>query len=232
MEGTEREGRGSSGASTDKAATAPDAAGADSAGTAAGSEAEPSAGTRGEERASQRSGARSGTPPEGDRLSNVLRGCERSTLYHKAREGALESFHRFLMFVVVVSGSAAVYAITQDSEFKTIAAAAPAVAGAIDLVFALSRQARDHAVLARQFMDLAGDACADGAEDRLGDLQARFYRLASEEPPIYEAVESLCFNQVASASSSPTRRSVPLLYRSLRHVVRFSGKKFPLVPAA
>lgn len=161
-------------------------------------------------------------------LSDILRGCERSALYHKAREGALESIHRAAMFAVLVSSSGAVLALAQGYAYGKFLALVPAIFGALDLVFGLTRQARDHAVLARQFLDLAADGCVDDAVGRVGELRARFYRLSSEEPPIYEALESLCFNQVASAVGDPRRRQVPLLYRLTRHVFRFSGKKFPI----
>lgn len=197
---------------------------------AAAAETGQAAGT-GSQSGGERDGAPegSGTAATEEALSDIRRGCERSTLYHKAREGALDSVHRFMMAAVLVSSSGAVIAVAQASRFGTYLALIPAVFGAIDLVFAFSRQARDHAVLARQFMDLAAEACAESAATRLGEFQARFYKLASEEPPIYEAVESLCYNQVASAVGSTMRRDVPRFHRVFRHVFRFSGKKFPLV---
>jgi hypothetical protein len=176
--------------------------------------------------ASVGSAAESTPEPERQRiLSDILRGCERSTLYHKAREGALDSAHRFMMFLIVVGGSGAVIAVSEDLGVAPYIAVVPAILGAIDLVFGLTKQAKDHAVLARDFMDLAADARI-GAR-KLDELQARFYRLCAEEPPVYEALESLCFNQIASAQRSKERRVVALPYRILRHIVRFSGKKFP-----
>jgi hypothetical protein len=175
--------------------------------------------------------AAAGSADEKAELNKLCRGCERSTLYHKAREGALDSVHRLIMFLIVVTGTGAVldvaaaYGIT-----ATNLALIPAVLGTVDLLFGLSHQARRHASLATRFMELAADACADGCD--LGRLRGRFYLLAAEEPPVYEALESLCFNQVASSVGDSRRRKLRWYHVRLRHVIRFSGKKFPTIVEA
>ena len=58
-------------------------------------------------------------------------------------------------------------------------------------------------------------------------LESRFYRLCGAEPPTYEAVQAIAHNQVCDRMNQPASRVVvPVYYRLLRHLIRFSGTRF------
>ena len=89
---------------------------------------------------------------------------DRSCRYHSRRRAFLDTLHKTIAGVVILSGSSAVAAIFGNhSTFGIVAASATAVLTTIDLVVGLSHRARDHEVLYRQFKQLAADMAAISA---------------------------------------------------------------------
>jgi hypothetical protein len=197
--------------------------GAEAGGTAA--ETEAGAGDAGGTPA-----AAGSAPAEAEAAQRQVDDCctdaERSAIYHKAREGFLDACHRATMFLVILSSSAAV--ATAAPEGGTAARAlllAPAILGALDMTLAFGVRAREHAILARRFLELAAECTAPDADGTA--LRAAFYRLCSEEPPTYRALDALAHNQVCDALRQPGEKlRVGACARCLRHLVRFSSREF------
>ena len=151
-----------------------------------------------------------------------------SALDHKMREGALLTAHRLLMLLVLVSSSSAVFVLVAYApEIGAILALIPGLAGALDMTFAFSQRASDHAVLARRFLDLAAEVqtSSDGAKLRV--LQAQLFRLYGEEPPTYEAVYATAYNQVCRREGRDEMvLRVTWPQRLLKNVVRFAVKTY------
>lgn len=158
--------------------------------------------------------------------------AERSAIYHKAREGFLDACHRATMFLVILSSSAA--AARAAGGYGAVALALlllPAILGALDMAFAFGFRAREHAILARRFLELAAECSAPEADGPA--VLAKFYRLCSEEPPTYRAVDALAHNQVCDAlGRGGLKMVVPRFARLLRHVLRHSATEFPVVGRA
>ncbi len=151
----------------------------------------------------------------------------RCAIVHQAREGFLDACHRLGMFLVLVSGSGAVYALTHNKDYALLVAMVPAVVGALDMALNFSTRARQHAELHRRYLELVAEAQRSGAESHAADLNARLTLLYAQEPPDYKALDALAHNQVCEGrgrGECGLRVAPP--YRLLRHVFRFQGKTF------
>jgi hypothetical protein len=86
-------------------------------------------------------GAGTGQAPAslGTPLDRLSFGIEKSLRYHHRRRGFFDAAHNFVMFGVLICGSAAF-----AGAWPTMAGAAAAILGALDLVFQFSHKARDH----------------------------------------------------------------------------------------
>lgn len=123
----------------------------------------------------------------------------KSAFYHEDREHYFARLHKVIMFVVAMSGTAALAAIASSNAWidpKWIAAST-AAAGIIDLVFDLSGKAREHATLRRRFLDVNADFEAGELDERRGF--ARLARLYAEEPPAYRVANFVAYNSAMRA---------------------------------
>ena len=121
-------------------------------------------------------------------------GVEKSKRYHQRRRGFYDSLHKIIMFLVIVSGSAAF------AELSLNFAAGAVVLAAIDLVWSPALLARKHEMLFRDFSDLAIDIRAKTPNDRAYKaLDKKRLVLEKDEPPVYKALEAHCDNEVRRA---------------------------------
>jgi hypothetical protein len=123
---------------------------------------------------------------------------EKSLRYHQRRRGHYEFAHRILMFFVVLSGSATAALVPDEYRLLGLLAS---LFGVIDLVYSPGLQAREHLELHQKFSALLqrivasnnptdADIIAWGAE-KVG--------IEVDEPPIFWALETDCYNEVARA---------------------------------
>ena len=85
-----------------------------------------------------------------DDRSNLEARINRSKLYHQRHRAFLEALHKWIMFLIIVSGSAAVSDVFGDLRAFGLVAA---VLAAIDLIYSPGLKARDHGVLFRRFSE-------------------------------------------------------------------------------
>ena len=120
---------------------------------------------------------------------------EKSMRYHQRRRGHYEFCHNAFMFLTIISGSAAF------AELSANFGAAAAIFAAIDLVWGLSHQAKNHEILFRRFSELAISIRTTRAPT--AELHAEWVRkridIETDEPPIYWALEAACDNEVRRA---------------------------------
>ena len=148
-----------------------------------------------------------------------------------ARRSFLETIHRTLMTLVLVSGSAAILALMQGIPAFFIGAvmAVPALIGAIEAVWNLSGAARDHANLARSFHELSGTITyGKPTEQNLNEWRRRISSLYGDEPSVFHALNAECYNAATKALYHDEK---PLFHINwfqhlLRNVWRFSEKSF------
>ena len=123
---------------------------------------------------------------------------EKSMRYHQRRRGYYDHFHRMVMFLVVVLGSAAFADIIEEAS-SYLAAAAAALA-AIDLVWVFSHKARDHEILFRRFGDLAIKIRSEKATpESYACWEKQRLSIENDENPIFKALEADCDNEVRHA---------------------------------
>ena len=176
------------------------------------------------ERPSDSDESASGDPAAEETL-NVAFNCHVSALYNKAREGHLDGWHRWMMFLVIVSGSGAVLIFSNGGDFYRLVLLIPAVLGAADIAFSFSIRARDHALFARRHLDIWARAGIGAAEER--ELKAEFLQVCAEEPPPFEALHAVCYNQACRvARRDDAILDIPRHHRWLKNCIRFSGREY------
>src|SRR5271170_3388341 len=97
-------------------------------------------------------------PTEGPSIVDGLR-CDllMNARYHASREAFLDTVHRFLMFMIIILGAAAVTELVNAPWLKGAFAASAVVFAAFDLTADLSNRARCHALMKRRYFELLAD---------------------------------------------------------------------------
>ena len=130
---------------------------------------------------------------------------EKSMRYHQRRRGFYESFHNALMFLTIISGSAAF------ADMSNYFGGMAAIFTAVNLVWGLSHRARDHEILFRRFSELAISirTMPEETKEAYDKLMEKRIEIETEEPPIYWALEADCDNEVRRAWDR-TKKMVPI----------------------
>ena len=159
----------------------------------------------------------------------------RNAIYHSSRGGFLNTLNRFLSFVVVVTGAAAVADLGREEwGFPPAAFAAIAtVAAALQLVFDFGSRARTHEFLQRRFYEIAADVseAQSPSEAEIKRWDATLKRLYAEEPPPMRALDAISYNAaVESLGWAKERRLRVSWWQSLfRQVWAFNQAAFDYV---
>ena len=157
---------------------------------------------------------------------------EKSIRYQHRRQSHYESFHRWLMFFIIMFGSSAFTASIDHPGFPDWLVGLPewfglasAALAAVDLVWGLSHKARDHQLLRKKFSELAAEIEERGSEidsETINAWRAKRIRIESDEPPTFWAVEHDCANEVAVAwGHNDHYVPLPLRKRLLMNWLRF-----------
>jgi len=120
---------------------------------------------------------------------------EKSIRYHGRMAGRYRAIHRVLMFLTIVSGSAAFGDYSSTSPFLGLSAA---VIAAFVLVYAPGDTAAKHRNLRNRFSDLEISMEVEHDAD-LSLLKEKRFRIEQDEPPVFWALESDCYNEVCRA---------------------------------
>lgn len=170
-----------------------------------------------------------GTPRPPDlhrRLYELETDIGRCVRYQAHRQSFFATLNRFILFGVLLTGSAAFARLFQEPEWF---GAAAAVLAALSIVFTYSDKARDHQVLYWRYSELAADIVGvDVKEEQVTIWETRYKRILSDDPPPYRALNALCHNEVMIAQGQDDKYLVKLnfLQRSLVNVWRFRTGKF------
>ena len=147
----------------------------------------------------------------------------RNARYQEDREAFFGCWSRVLDFCVLMLGTAIVASATKGNEWATVAVgAATTIAGAIQLVFQLSKNESTHRYLRERYQALAADLNATNIEE----IRKQMLIIYGNEPPIYHAVNLLAYNAVMSYQRRPVRRKIPWHCRVFKHYSRFSNTEF------
>jgi hypothetical protein len=154
---------------------------------------------------------------------------DKSIRYHQRRRAHYDRIHRMLMFLIILSGSAAFASVTVPFVPSQWFGAVAAVIAALDLVWGFSHRARDHEILVRDFTELA--ATVNATEISVPALAAwtnRRLEIEAKEPPTFWAVEADCYNEAARALDADREFlvSIPWMHRRLMNWWRFERHSY------
>jgi len=155
--------------------------------------------------------------------------CLMNARYHSAREGFLNSAHRWLMFGIIILGTGAVIDATNEYiPVKGILGAIAAVFGAIDLVFDLSNRACAHSLMKRRYFELLSRL----QEKKLSvdEAHAEMSKFSADEEPAFHALLLLSWNAAEEMvfGEKALRYNIGLWARITKNILRFEGKKVAL----
>jgi len=157
-----------------------------------------------------------------DLLEDLKFQIERSVRYHERRRSFFESWHKFIMLLVILSGSAAFSPLLNQASWLGLFIAFIA---AMDLVLGFSHKARDHSILYMRFIDLLVEMESkfDRVGENLSSWTSRRLAIEKDEPPVLTALNASCHNEVIAAQGLDADETVPLTeFQSLfMHYFRF-----------
>jgi hypothetical protein len=148
--------------------------------------------------------------------------CLRDTRYHEDRERYFARWHKFAMFVVVVSGTAT---FANWASLPWIGAVVT-LAGLLDLVFDVSGKARLHASLRRRVYDIM--AQMEDPSRPLQPLREQLVRVYADEPPAMHAANMVAFNGAMEFLHRPReyQYKLKLRHRIFRNLWSFASTDF------
>jgi hypothetical protein len=153
---------------------------------------------------------------------------DKSMRYHQRRRAFFDRCHRWVMFAVILSGSAA-FADLVDPAY---AAAAGALLAALDLTLGFGMRARDHQLLYQRFAELhrklRGRPDLPGQE--VAALRDECLAIEADEPPVMVALEVDCHNETARAwgTANPEMPVLSGWQRLTMHLLSHEKAQFAL----
>lgn len=160
--------------------------------------------------------------PSGDLWKLTFR-VDKSMRYHQRRRAFFDRCHRWVMFAVILSGSAAF----ADLVDPTYAAVAGALLAALDLTLGFGMKARDHQLLYQRFAELHRKLRGrpETPAKAVDALRDECFMIEADEPPTMVALEVDCHNETARAWGT-ANPEMPVLSRWQRLTMHlFSHEK-------
>lgn len=156
------------------------------------------------------------------RWNDLLFGVRRSVRYHNRRRRFCERYHTVTTALSVLSGAATVVMILQEIGplAPSITAALVTILATFDLVVGTTTKAREHAELARRFIELEKKMITSAPdEERLKAFTAERLDIEADEPPPLHILNTICHNELARALGYGPDQLVPLKWyqRLLAH---------------
>lgn len=136
------------------------------------------------------------------RLFNLQFELIRNINYHIAREAFLGRMASSLIGLQVLFGTAAFSVIATKLGpwgLAEIVALTGATIGIVLLILDPAGKARDHRGFRSRYSSLLADLTIGCEEPGLNDVQAEIYKISAEEPPTYNTLRALAFNETVRA---------------------------------
>lgn len=144
-----------------------------------------------------------GPAPTPEAIEHCTVSCLTNAQYHASREAFLDTVHRWIMFLVIALGGAALTDILPkltgtDAKLTTdLLVATGAILAALDLTFDLSNRARTHAMMRRRYFELLADM-RDGYK-KPEDVRVCIERFSADEEPQFKVLYLACWNAAQEA---------------------------------
>ena len=170
------------------------------------------------------------------KAKDFLHDCDRSARYHTVRRAFFDTWHRWMMVAVLVSGSSAIGALNTKFGGPGLATALmliPALVGAVSVVWNLTDRARSHEMLARRFYEIAKSIDVENADQKqIEKWRMEILGVYEDEPAVYHAVNAECYNASTQALGYGENKfqQIPWWKYKFRHWIRFSAEDFKISP--
>lgn len=128
----------------------------------------------------------------------LLFGVRRSIRYHQRRRAFFDRLDQTSSMASVIFGSTAIYGIMEQGEAKALALIASAlvtVLASVNLVVGSSRRAREHADLAKRFIELEKRMIGQPEQQRFAEVMEARLTIEAEEPPVLRVLDCMCHNE-------------------------------------
>lgn len=164
-------------------------------------------------------------------VENIRFNVLRNALYHTARRLKFERQARWINFLIILAGASAMSGVLAWVGLpQSIAGAAAALLGAIQLVFDPMSAARTHQALQRDYYSLLAEIEAETEPDeqRVAQWYSRMVRITGDEPPTMRAVDAKAYNDALDAleMDEGLRLRIPIWHRPLQHYLTFEGYRY------
>jgi hypothetical protein len=153
--------------------------------------------------------------------------CLLNAHYHAAREGFLDTTHRWFMLGVIIFGASAFADLiphaVESGWLKGLFGAGAALLGGLDLTFDLSNRARSHALMKRRYFELLADM-RDGVKTA-DQVRSCLDRFSAEEEPPYRVLLLICRNRAQSEVRGNEAKlfRIPRRHRLIKNIFRMSS---------
>jgi hypothetical protein len=145
----------------------------------------------------------SGPPSSTEAVEACTISCLTNAQYHASREAFLDTIHRWVMFLVIALGGAALTDVLPrltgaDAKLATdLLIATGAILAALDLTFDLSNRARTHAMMKRRYFELLADL--RDLHKTPEHVKVCIERFSAEEEPQFRVLFLACWNAAQEA---------------------------------
>jgi hypothetical protein len=151
--------------------------------------------------------------------SGLLFDVQRSIRYHDRRVAHFDKLHKATnVFTILISGVVILDVFTpftspsldvdgQSSALSLwvkIFAAIAALFSAFDLVVGFGHRANEHRDLKRKFCVLEREVISASTPESIQDAQIKRSEIEAEEPPIFRALDAMCYNEMIIAQGHST----------------------------
>jgi hypothetical protein len=179
---------------------------------------------------------------EKENLRNLLFDVQRSIRYHDRRVAHFDWLHKVTSITTIfVSGVVLLDLIDSNKEPEPVSvkvfAAVAAVFGIFDLVYGFSHRANQHRDFKRRFCALERDVTFAKSAETVVAGQLKRMEIDAEEPPIFRALDAMCYNETLIARDwspglpMPSLIKVPLYQRWTARWVRWEDASYSMTAA-
>ncbi len=159
--------------------------------------------------------------------ANLIEQCQLSSLYHEHRECFLSSWHRVILFVIIMSSALLGSNIFESHEtLEQFLIILPIILASLDLVFNLSTSAQTHKFFRHRFTYIESNLVGDNVNLKtITQMDKEITLLMAEEPPAYRALLYHCTNLVDLRKTEQQTLRIPWIHMRLRNFFRFAGSQ-------
>jgi len=157
----------------------------------------------------------------------LMEQCQLSSLYHEHRECFLNTCHRVVLFVIIMSSALLASGLLRDyTLIERILTISPVFLAASDLVFNFSTASQTHKFLRHRFSYLEAQLNSNKiSKETLCEVSKDITRLTAEEPPAYRVLLHHCTNLIDLRKNTEPTLKINFFFMMFRNIFRFGGSQ-------